>query len=82
MISIPQWILWAALSSLFWLWVLRWGGAERLEGTFASGFLVSWFAPRWSAQGIKLFALLSPVGTLGAFVVGLFVPDIRCWYAC
>lgn len=82
MISLPHWIFCAALSSLFWLWVLRWGGAERLEGTFASGFLISWFAPKWSAEGIKLFALLSLISTLGAFVVGLFVPDLRCWDAC
>lgn len=82
MVSIGQWILWAGLSCVFWLWVLRWGGAERLEGTFASGFLISWFAPRWSAEGIKLFALLSLAGTLVAFVAGLFFPDLRCWYAC
>lgn len=82
MISIEQWIAWWTCSSLFWLWVLRWGGAERLEGTFASGFLISWFAPKWSAGGIKSFALLSLLGTLVAFGVGLFVPDIRCWYAC
>lgn len=82
MISIGEWILWSTLSSVFWLWVLRWGGAERLEGTFASGFLISWFAPRWSAEGIKLFALLSLVGTVGAGVVGVFVPGVRCWGAC
>jgi hypothetical protein len=82
MISLGHWSLFALLDALFWLWVLRWGGAERLEGTFASGFLVSWFAPKWSAEGIKLFALLSLVGTLLAFAVGLFVPEIRCWYAC
>jgi hypothetical protein len=82
MISIEQWVLWAGLSSVFWLWVLRWGGAERLEGTFASGFLLSWFAPKWSVEGIKLFALLSLLGTVVAFVVGLFVPEVRCWYAC
>lgn len=82
MISVQEWILWAVLSGVFWLWVLLWGGAERLERTFLSGFLISWFAPKWSAEGIKLFALLSLAGTLIAFVVGLFIPEVRCWYAC
>ena len=82
MISIEHWILFAVLDALFWIWVLRWGGAERLEGTFASGFLVSWFAPKWSAEGIRLFALLSLAASLAAFGVGLFVPGVRCWYAC
>lgn len=82
MISLVQWILCAALSSVFWLWVLCWGGAQRLEGTFASAFLISWFAPRWSAEGIRLFALLSLVGTVLVFVLGLVDPGLRCWSAC
>lgn len=82
MISLEYWALFCAGSVVFWLWVLLWGGAERLEGTFASGFLISWFAPRWSAEGIRLFALLSLLGTLVTFAVGWFVPEWRCWHAC
>ena len=79
--AIVYWLLCYALNVVFWLWVLRWGGAERLEGTFTSGFLINLLAPGWSAEGIKLFALLSLIFSTIGFVVGLFVPDLRCWSA-
>jgi hypothetical protein len=75
--SIEQWVLGYVVDLLFCLWVIRWGGARWLEGTFASGFLISWFAPRWSAEGIRLFTLLSLIGSSVWFVVGLFAPDAR-----
>jgi len=37
----------------------RGGGAERLEGTLTLVLVVSMFASRWSADGIKLFSWLS-----------------------
>jgi hypothetical protein len=73
------WILGYSANVLFWAWVIWWGGAEWLEGTFTSGFLISWLAPRWSADGIKLFGWLSLLVTSVGFVVGLFVPELRCW---
>jgi hypothetical protein len=77
--SVGVWVLIFALESLLWAWVLFWDGAEHLEGTFASGFLVDIFAPRWSADGIKLFAALTWLFTGVWFVVGLFVPEARFW---
>lgn len=65
------WLLGHGLNTLFWLWVLLWGGADRLEGTFAAGFLIDWLAPSWSADGIRLFALLMLVVGGIAFAVGL-----------
>ena len=79
--AIGYWLLSYALNAVFWLWVLRWGGAERLEDSFMSGFLVSIFAPGWSAEGIKLFALLALIFSTIGFVVGLLAPSIRCWSA-
>ena len=72
------WILCHAGHAAFWIWVLRFGGAERLEGTLASGFLVDLLAPRWTAEGIRLFALLMLVVGAVAFVAGLLVPALRC----
>lgn len=72
------WILLHALSTLFWLWVLLWGGAEWLEGTLASAFVIAWIAPTWSADGIKLFALLMLLIGGIHFMLGLFMPDWRC----
>jgi hypothetical protein len=71
------WTLWHALPALFWGWVLFGDGAERLEGTLASGFLISWLAPTWSAAGIRVFAFgMLMTGAL-SFVVGLLVPEYR-----
>lgn len=77
MCSTICWILSYAFDLLVSLWILRWGGARYLEGTFASGFLVSMLAPRWSAEGIKFFVLATLVGSTVWFVVGLFVPEAR-----
>ncbi|BBO88820.1 hypothetical protein [Desulfosarcina ovata] len=69
------------LNLLFWLWVVRWGGAEWLEGTLASGFLVSLFAPRWSAEGIKLFGVLTILISTILFLVAIFCPDFRYFFS-
>jgi hypothetical protein len=68
------------MNALFWLWVVRRGGAEWLEGTFCSGFLIHIFAPRWSAEGIKLFGWLMLVGNVILFLIGLFVPVARFYW--
>lgn len=62
---------------LFWLWVVRWGGAEWLEGTFTSGFLIHFFAPRWSADGIKLFGYGTILMSTIYFIVAMFNPEFR-----
>lgn len=77
--SLTLWIVLHAAQALLWLWILRWGGAAYLEGTFLSGFLVSTFAPRWSAEGLRMAALILLVFCAISFVVGLFVPSLRCW---
>jgi hypothetical protein len=76
-VSLTAWIILYLLELLFWLWIIRWGGAERLEGTFTSGLLISYFAPGWSAEGIKLFAWLTMIAGTVWFIAGLFFPDLR-----
>lgn len=75
--SLTSWIIIYFVELLFWLWILRWGGATWLEGTFASGFLISIFAPRWSAEGIKLFALLTLIASTIWFIIGIIMPGVR-----
>lgn len=78
--SLTELIVIYLVNLVFWLWVVRWGGAERLEGTFASGLLVHVFAPRWSAEGIKLFGYTWIVISSVLFVVAVFVPDFRYFF--
>lgn len=65
------------LCTIFLLWVWLWGGAEWLEGTFISGFLISFFAPNWTAEQIKLAAFCGIILNAGFFIYGLFVPEFR-----
>ena len=68
------------INLLFWLWVVRWGGAEWLEGTFTSGFLIHFFAPRWSADGIKLFGYGTLFISTLYFLAALFYPELRDYF--
>jgi hypothetical protein len=72
-----SWILSFFIYLIFSLWIVIWGGAERLEGTFSSGFIINIFAPRWSAEGIKLFVRLSLFVNSIWFIIGLFEPSAR-----
>lgn len=75
--SLTELILIYLINMVFWLWVVRWGGAEWLEGTFTSGFLIHVFAPRWSAEGIKLFAWVTIIISTLLFILAIFFPDFR-----
>lgn len=63
--------------SLFWAWLLFLGGAEWLEGSWLAAFIVHFRSPEWTADGIRLFALLMWIGQTIWFVIGLFHPDAR-----
>ena len=77
MMSLGLWVLSYAADTTFWMWVIFWGGADRLEDTFASGFLISTFAPNWTADGIRIFGWLTVAVSTVAFVAGIFMPAFR-----
>ena len=78
--SLTELIVTYSINLVFWLWVVRWGGAEWLEGSFTSGFLIHFFAPRWSADGIKLFGYSAILISTIFFVAALFYPDFRYYF--
>lgn len=78
--SLTELIAFYLINLLFWLWIVRWGGAEWLEGRFISGFLIHFFAPRWSADGIKLFGYGTILFSTVLFVVAIFYPDFRYYF--
>ncbi|NLX98035.1 MAG: hypothetical protein GXY83_17880 [Rhodopirellula sp.] len=77
--SLVGWVALYAIESLFFYWVYFRDGADQLEGTLASGFLLGNFAPRWSAEGIRLFVAVTFSMASVWFVVGLFAPAVRSW---
>lgn len=70
------WVIMYILDLLFWLWIIFWGGAERLERSFLAS-LISIFAVEWEAEQIKFFGWLMLIITTGIFIVGLLFPDMR-----
>lgn len=49
------------LVSLFFKWILSWGGAEKIEG-WKAGWLIDWRAGDWDTEQIRMWALLAWVG--------------------
>lgn len=78
--SLTELIVVYLIQLIFWLWIVKWGGAERIEGSFLSGLIVHIFAPRWSADGIKLFGYAAILLSTILFVVAIFSPDFRYFF--
>ncbi len=74
--SLLDWALIHLFSALFWLWILNWGGAKWLEG-WRAFFFISWFAARWNAEQLRLYALCLLCLQCIWFVIGVFVPSWR-----
>lgn len=75
--STQSWVISYVVEVFFLLWLLRWGGARVLEGTFASGCLISFLTPTWSEEQIRLFALVALLASTAWFLLGLFQPEAR-----
>lgn len=57
------------IATIFSVWVIFLGGAEILEGTAKSEFLIEYRASLWSAVGIKVYVAISWLGTLLWYVI-------------
>lgn len=80
--SMIFWIAMYLLSSLFYKWVLSWGGAKIIEG-WKSFFLIGWFALDWNSEQIRLYALIGWLVTTVIFIIGCFNSQFReeyFWY--
>ena len=75
-ISLLQWVLFHTLAMLFWLWLLKCGGAARIEG-WAAWALIGWFAGHWRAEQIRLYALVLLSIEIVWFLAGLAIPSLR-----
>lgn len=71
------WTLVFLASSLFWSWIIFWGGAAWLEGSFVAGLFVHFRAPTWTEEGIKIFAVLTWICEFIWFMIGLKSPEVR-----
>ncbi len=74
--SLLMWIGCYAAQSIFYKWVLSWGGAAWLEG-WKSVFFFDFFTAFWTAEMLRLYALILWIIATFVFVVGVFVPDLR-----
>ncbi len=57
-------IVFFGAATAFAVWVVFFGGAEWLEGTIKSAFLIHANAPFWHAAGIKAYVVITWLGSL------------------
>ena len=76
--SLLFWTAQYALESLVLAWLIFWGGAERLDGTWLAA-LFTYRGAETSAGGIKLIAWLLWIGATFWFIWGLAEPTLRMW---
>lgn len=69
-------ILLYLLNSLFWKWLISWGGARWLEG-WKAYLIIDWFAAHWTAEQIRLYAVIMWLLTTLYFIVALCKPEYR-----
>jgi len=72
------WIAEYCVLSLLLFWVMFWGGARRLDGSWFAE-LVGYLGVTTSADGLKLMAGIVWIGRTIWFVWGLFDASIRLW---
>jgi hypothetical protein len=75
-VGLVEWCLIHLITALFPLWILNWGGAKWLEG-WKSFFLIDWFAARWNAEQLRLYAFCILVFQGIWFLIGLVKPEYR-----
>ena len=74
--TLIEFIIYQGIGILFWIWILRWGGAETIEG-WRSWALIGWFAGHWTAEQIRFYAFILLTIELVWLAVGIFVPAAR-----
>lgn len=74
--GLAEWFLIHALSALFWLWIIIFGGANWLEG-WKSFFFIDWFAAYWNAEQLRLYALCILFFQVAWFLIGAAKPEYR-----
>lgn len=74
--SLGSWVALFAVSSLWWKWIISWGGAHWLEG-IKSWFFLSCFAWSWNVEQIRLYAACCWILEGIWFAIGIFLPDVR-----
>lgn len=78
--NLSNWIMIYVANLCFWLWIVKWGGAEKLGDTPLSGIFTFCITLKWNEMtsgGIKL--LMSVIFFIHTifFILGILVPEFR-----
>ena len=74
--SLTAWFIQFALQSLFYKWILSWGGAQWLEG-IKSALTLGWMTWDWNAEQIRFYILIIWIFSSVWFIAGLLNPSLR-----
>ena len=75
--SLLSWIAVYIVEMAFWLWIVAWGGAEFLDGTWVLSLAVHWGASDWDPETTKLVGWFFILSTTFWFIIGLIDPNMR-----
>jgi hypothetical protein len=75
-LSLTVWIIIFCANSLFWKWIISWGGAEIIKG-WVAGLFFEWLVSDLNAEQIRAYALLVWIISGGWFILGVFLPEFR-----
>lgn len=74
--DILSWVVKFSLNSIWWKWLISWGGAQKLEGWMT--FIVSdLFVTNWTSSQIQFYSKVAWVFSSIWFILGLFFPELR-----
>lgn len=64
------------INSLFWKWVISWGGADLIKG-WKAGLVFDWLVVDLNAEHIRAYALFVWIISGIWFLLGIFIPELR-----
>ena len=77
--SLAVWIGTYVVVLACWMWIVRWGGADWIEGAFVADVFF-FLSSRMDAEAIRLIGWIAIGVTTLWFAVGLFLPAARFWW--
>ena len=74
--SLSIWIILFFINSLFWKWVISWGGAELIKG-WKAGLFFDWLVADLNTEQIRAYALFVWLVSGIWFLLGIFIHELR-----
>jgi hypothetical protein len=75
--SLGVWCMMFLVKALYSMWIVRWGGAGWIKGTFLSPFFGRWQMLGFEEEGLRLYAGCYLLVSACIFIAGIPIGSIR-----